>query len=68
MGFVIFALVSLNKGLPDQSVKMFSLYLTKEPKNVNAYRLRAKAYRQLGKTAEAEANEKKAKILQNNEL
>ncbi len=61
-----FALVSLDKGLSDQSVKMFSLYLTKEPNNVNAYRLRAKAYRQLGKTAEAEADEKTVKKLEQN--
>jgi tetratricopeptide (TPR) repeat protein len=58
-----FALALFNQGLPNQAVKIFSLYLTKEPKNVNAYRLRAKAYRQLGKTAEAEADEKKIKIL-----
>ena len=65
-----FGLALLNQGIAEKNngffksgVSMLSLYIRNEPGNINSYKLRAFAYRKLGKTAEAKADEKMVKTL-----
>ena len=58
-----FALVLLNKGLPDQAANLLDGYIRRKPNDFKGYQLRALAYRKLGKTAEAEKDERSAQRL-----
>lgn len=57
-------LILLNKGLFEQSANILTGYIEKRTNDMKAFQLRALAYRKLGKTAEAEADEKTAKRLE----
>jgi tetratricopeptide (TPR) repeat protein len=54
-------LVLLKKKAFTPALATWNTYLKKEPGDFNAYRLRAETYRKLGKIAEAQADEKKAR-------
>lgn len=59
-----FGLALFNQGSFGPAVSLFGTYLKNQPNEPKAYRLRAMAYRKLGKVAEAESDEKTAEKLQ----
>jgi tetratricopeptide (TPR) repeat protein len=58
-----FGLVLFNQGLFQQSVNIMSAYVGRKPNDVKAYQLRALAFRKLGKSVDAENDERSARRL-----